>query len=148
MLKRIVLYVFPLYLIGVEYIIRYILSHYPGKKEDLAFVSFASTLIAAGLVLTAAAVIRKPLKLEPPLAKSLQDNGYVATYRNDDRLIPCAWAALLVLPIVWGFTLLLVHQANTTYDPTVLGVTFPLPWLLAIAVYFIGIMFTELKERA
>ena len=62
-------------------------------------------------------------------------------------MIAGAYCALLILPFAWGWALWMAHNSGANYDISVSGVHFPGPLLVAIAIYLIGMVFNELKER-
>jgi len=144
--KRFIFYGFPIYLVLAEYAIRFLLSYAPGKPENLALVGSTSTVTAAGLSLIAPVLIPKPVTFDKVAAKILNTSGIVLLRVGDQRLIAAAYLALLILPFAWGWALWMVHTANSDYDVTVRGVHFPGPFLVAVAIYLIGMIFNETKE--
>jgi hypothetical protein len=143
--KRFIFYGFPIYLVVAEYAIRFLLSAAPGRQEDLAVVGSTSTVTAAGLSLIAPVLIRKPVTLNQSAADEVKANGALVVREADQRLISLAYLALLVLPFGWGWALWMVHK-QADYGFTVIGIHLQAPFLIAVAIYLIGMIFTELKE--
>lgn len=143
--KRFIFYGFPIYLVTAEYAIRFLLSYAPGKAEDLALVGSTSTVTAAGLSLIAPVLIPKPMTLTKTAADEVKANKALVVREADHRLISLAYVALLFLPFGWGWALWMVHQ-QAEYGFTVLRIHFQWPFLIAVAIYLIGMIFTELKE--
>lgn len=141
--KRFILYVFPIYLVLAEYAIRFLLSYAPGKEEDLAVVGSTSTVIAAGLSLIAPVLIPKPVALTPSAARFVSSNRIVVTGVGDQRLIWLAYLALLILPFAWGWALWLIHKGGADYDFTIWKLHVPGPFLVAVVIYLVGVVFTQ-----
>jgi hypothetical protein len=134
--KRFIFYGFPIYLVTAEYAIRFLLSYAPGKPEDLALVGSTSTVTAAGLSL---------MTLTKSAADEVKANKALVVREADHRLISLAYIALLFLPFGWGWALWMVHK-QAGYGFTVLGIQFQWPFLIAVAIYLVGMIFNELKE--
>lgn len=141
--KRFILYVFPIYLVLAEYAIRFLLGYAPGKEEDLAVVGSTSTVIAAGLSLIAPVLIPKPVTLTPSAAQFVSTSRVVITGVRDQRLIWLAYLALLILPFAWGWALWLVHKGSADCDSTIWKLHVPGPFLVAVVIYLVGVVFTE-----
>lgn len=144
--KRFIFYGFPIYLVIAEYSIRFLLSYAPGKTEDLAVVGSTSTVTAAGLSLIAPVLIPKPVTLNQSASRIVAASGVVMMRAGDQRLIACAYLALLILPFAWGGALWMVHRDNSDYDIALAGLHVPGPFLIGVCIYLIGMAFTEVKE--
>ena len=144
--KRFIFYGFPIYLVLAEYAIRFLLSYAPGRAEDLAVVGSTSTVTAAGLSLIAPVLIPKPVTLNQSASEIVAVNGVVLIRVGDQRLIALAYCALLVLPFAWGWALWMVHNSSANYEVTFRDIHMPGPFLVAVAIYLIGMIFNELKE--
>jgi hypothetical protein len=132
--------------VSAEYAIRFLLSYVPGKAEDLALVGSTSTVTAAGLSLIAPVLLPKPVALNQNAANVVAAGHVVVVGVKDQRLMHLAYLALLVLPFAWGWALWMVHRESTDYDVAVFGVDFSVPFMLALAIYLVGMIFTEVKE--
>jgi hypothetical protein len=143
--RRFIFYGFPIYLVTAEYAIRFLLSYAPGKPEDLALVGSTSTVTAAGLSLIAPVLIPKTMTLTKIAADEVKANKALVVREADHRLTSLAYVALLFLPFGWGWALWMVHQ-EAEYGFTGLGIHFQWPFLIAVAIYLVGMIFTELKE--
>ena len=144
--KRFIFYGFPIYLVLAEYAIRFLLSYAPGKVEDLAVVGSTSTVTAAGLSLIAPVLIPKPVTLNKAATAVVANSHVVLVRIGDQRLIACAYLALLILPFAWGLALWMVHTEIVGYDMDVWRVHIPGPFIIAVAIYLVGMIFTEVKE--
>lgn len=147
-LKRFVYYGFPVYLSAVEYAIRFLMSFAPGKSEEISFAAAANGIAAAGLSLIAPVLIPKPAKggLSDEQINRLAAQGARLANIRDQRLIAAAWLGLLFLPFLWGLALWLSHNDSHMLDARIWNAAIPGPFVIALAMYGVGIIYTELKE--
>ena len=129
MLKRIILYLFPLYITGAEaFVSHYLLS--PPKDAS----NIGSSIAVAGLSLLF------PVLVPRRQAAVLQD-GSPATIFLDIGLVQTAWIFLVGLASLWIYCL---YLANQSPPPSWYGA--PSPMIIGGATFVIGVVFTEIKE--
>jgi hypothetical protein len=148
--KRFIFYGFPVYLTALEYAMRYVMGFAPGRPEDVSIVAASDGIAAAGLSLIAPVLLPKPVvtTLDPAtLAKIAAENGRLVN-RRDQRLIVAGWLGLLFLPFPWGWLLWMAHNSDTRWDVYVGTQVVPGPFLIALCMYLVGMIYTELKEIA
>jgi hypothetical protein len=149
-LKRLIFYGFPLYLTGAEYAMRFLMQSAPGRPEDISILAASNGIAAAGLSLIAPVLLPKPIKttLSEDALALLMEEGAQIVNRRDQTLIVFGWLGLLVLPFPWGVALWLTHSESTAYDLHISPVTLPGPFVIALLIYLVGMIYTELKELA
>jgi hypothetical protein len=116
----------------------------------VSIVAASDGIAAAGLSLIAPVLLPKPVvtTLDPAtLAKIAAENGRLVN-RRDQRLIVAGWLGLLFLPFPWGWLLWMAHNSDTRWDVYVGTQVVPGPFLIALCMYLVGMIYTELKEIA
>jgi hypothetical protein len=146
--KRFVFYGFPVYLVLAEYAMRFLISFAPGKEEEISLLAASNSVAAAGLSLIAPILIPKSVTagLDAATLATLQAAGAELINRNDRRLIFAAYVGLLILPFFWGASLWFAHDHPARHDVRLAGMAVPISFLIAIGIYIIGMIYTELKE--
>jgi len=143
MLKRFLLYGFPLYLLCIEYFVKFLLAASDGS-DSLAISSTAPTIAAAGLSLLIPVVIPKPV---PELSKAVQqqypDKRITIIGQADQHLINSAWIFIFILAALWGYSL---YMTDKHIESPVPGIQLPATWVIGLASYIVGVVHTEIKE--
>jgi hypothetical protein len=129
LLKRVVLIGLPIYIVGAEVFVNYVLL---GSSDE--FKHLGPSVAVAGISLLVPVLVPKRGEV------SLQ-NGQVATIVLDADLVQAAWLVLIVLAGFWIYCLYLAHQTD---PPTLWSV--PAPTAIGAGTYLVGWVFTELKE--
>jgi hypothetical protein len=147
--KRFVFYGFPIYLVLADFAMRFLINFAPGRHEDISIVAASNSVTAAGLALIAPVLIPKPIKNEVWAATQAQARaaGFELIGRGDRTLISCAYVGLLFLPFFWGAALWYAHDGTRLHDISLWGFSLPTPVAIAIGIYLIGMLYTELKEK-
>ena|ERR1700722_14209183 len=138
LLQRLILYLFPLYLTGMEQIIRNIFG-----SEHFSLSALASV---GGLALLLPFLVPSPLTdgLAPEVEAALRAKGRTAYRQADQYLAVSSWVFLVTLTFVWIYSLS-KQSIETTISLFSYNVT--LSVLFAFVIYLIGIAHTEAKER-
>jgi hypothetical protein len=140
-LKRFVLYVLPLYLIGLELALRFLLDFVPGKHEDYSFSS--PSLAAASLILLSPCLIPKPVVLTEARKRQFDANGWSVYNKIDRAITDMALVMFLLFSSAWGYCLFLSHQQEAT-----IFLGGPLDLEIAVTTYVGALLLTEAKEAA
>jgi hypothetical protein len=121
----------------------------PGRHEEISIVASSNSIAAAGLALIAPVLIPKPMKDEvSALAQAeFRVAGLDLIGSNDRRLISSAYVGLLVVPFFWGAALWYAHDRTGLHDVSLGGFSMPTPVAIAIGIYLMGMICTELKEK-
>lgn len=130
MLKRIVLYGFPLYIAFAEVLVSHFLLNPPRAAGDIG-----PSIAVAGISLLFPVLV-------PTQRQVVLEDGSPLTVIVDYNLVQTAWIFLFVLARIWIYCLYLANQAA----PPVWLAT-PAPIAIGGTTYVIGIVFGELKER-
>jgi hypothetical protein len=135
-LKRVPLYIFPLYLAAADYIVREFMT----ETAPLSVVG--PSIVAAGMVLLFPVLIpRSPAYHLPPRVQAALEQRNLAIYSVADQHVTfAAWICLFILAGVWIYTIYLAHE-----NPPVQWHIFPVTLLVGSGSYLIGVLFTELK---
>jgi hypothetical protein len=146
--KRFVFYGFPIYLVLADLAMRFLINFAPGRHEEISIVAASNSIAAAGLALIAPVLIPKPMKSEVSALTQAEFRaaGLDLIGSNDRRLISSAYIGLLVLPFFWGAALWYAHDGTGLHDVSLWGFSIPTPVAIAIGIYLIGMIYTELKE--
>jgi hypothetical protein len=148
--KRFVFYAFPIYLVLAEYAIRFLMSFAPGRGEEVSLIAASNSVAAAGLSLVAPVLIPKPVtvRLSQATLDALRAQGADLINRHDRALIFSGYIGLLVLPFPWGLSLWYAHDSGTPHVVMLLGWPIPMSLLIALGIYIVGMIYTEVKEKA
>ena len=141
-IQRVILYLFPLYLTGMEQLIRTIFS-----AEAFSVSSTASSISVGGLALLL------PLLVPSPITEGLSAEvlGELATRKrhvynaSDQNISISAWFFLVTLTFLWIFSLSKLASERSVFDFH--GHNIAVSALIAFLIYLIGIVHTEIKER-
>lgn len=134
MLKRFLLYGFPLYLILIEQGIRFLLH------ENLP--SNAPGIAAAGLALLCTLMVRKPpVGISTKESEELKNVGLIISSDRDQKLIEVTTILVFVFAAAWGYCLYLTSQSEVR-----LLYGFPEQWEISFLIYFVSVFLTEIKE--
>lgn len=131
MLKRIVLYGFPLYIVFAEVLVNHFLLNPPKEATNIG-----SSMAVAGISLLFPVLVPRQRRI------TLAD-GEVVTVILDYTLVQTAWIFLFLLAGIWIYCL---YVSNLQSPPV--WWTVPAPLAIGAATYIIGVVFTELKERS
>ena len=109
MLKRFILYGFPVYLLFMEQGVRYLLQYIPGKHEDFSIGS--PNIAAIGLGLLCPCIIPKPMdQVSEALKKQIHQRGLTITTKRDREITELATVLLFLFSFAWVYCLFLNHQ--------------------------------------
>ncbi|HEV7910424.1 MAG TPA: hypothetical protein VGP28_04915 [Methylocella sp.] len=143
MLKRFLLYGFPLYLLCIEYFVKFLLAGADGS-DSLAISSTAPTIAAAGLSLLMPIVIPKPVpEMSEAVRKQYPDKKITIIGQADQHLINSAWIFIFVIAALWGYSLYLNEKHIESVLP---GIHLRATWIIGLASYIVGVVHTEIKE--
>ena len=129
MLKRIVLYGFPLYIAFAEILVSHFLLNPPREAGNIG-----PSIAVAGISLLFPVLV--PRQREVDLA-----TGGTATVVVDYGLVQTAWIFLFVLAGIWIYCLYLANQPR---PPIWEGTSAPIA--IGVVTYILGVVFAELKE--
>jgi hypothetical protein len=141
LLQRLILYVFPLYLTGMEQIIRSLFG-----SEHFSLAAMASSISVGGLALLLPFLVPSPFTdgLTPEVQAALRATGRTAYRQADQLLAASSWIFLVTLTFVWIYSL--SKQSNDT-TISIFNYNITLSAIFAFLIYLIGMMHTEAKER-
>lgn len=143
MLKRVPLYLFPIYLSVAEYLVREFLIAEPTKAAAPPFAIVGPSIVAAGIALLFPVVIPKPPQYQlPPRAQAALNQRNLVIYSvADQRVTSVAWILLVILAGVWVATLYIAQRD----PPLEWWNLIPVPLAMGGIAYIAGIILTELK---
>ena len=142
LVQRLILYLFPLYLTVMEQIIRTIFS-----AEAFSVSAISSSISVGGLALLLPYLVPSPFTegLSPQVLQALAEKK-VGVYRaRDQYLATSAWISLVSLTFMWIYSL--SKKAEST-EFIIMGQTMVMPEFIAMFIYLVGIIHTELKRNA
>jgi hypothetical protein len=141
LLQRLILYLFPLYLTGMEQIIRAIFG-----SEHFSLSAVTSSVSVGGLALLLPFLVPSPVTdgLSQQVLDALRAAGKTAYRQADQILAISCWVFLLSLTFVWIYSL--SKQSNDTIV-NIYSHEITLSALFAFMIYLVGILHTEAKER-
>jgi hypothetical protein len=141
-LRRVALYIFPVYPAVAEYLVREYLIHDLDRVAPAPVSIVGPSIVAAAMVLLFPALVPKPLGYRLPLgAQTELEQRNLGIYSVADLSITfAAWIVLFILAGVWILTLYLAHK-----NPLVLWHVVPVTMLIGGGAYLTGILLTELK---
>jgi hypothetical protein len=136
MIKRILIYGFPFYLILIESILR---KAY--RLESEAFIG--PTLAAVGVSFLLPLIV--PKKRDFPVTQQtkqeVEAHGMTMRYKSEERFIDAVWLFIFTLTACWTYCLYLSSQSQIQ-----LWWTFPIYKIIGFFNYFVGVLFSEIKE--
>jgi hypothetical protein len=141
-IQRAILYLFPLYLTGMEQLIRTIFS-----AEAFSVSAVSSSISVGGLAMLLPFLVPSPLTdgLSQEVLDALKSVNRRAYDSTDQNIAISAWFFLVSLTFVWIFSL---SKKAEVIDLSLWGHAISLPVIIAFIIYLIGIIHTELKERS
>ena len=143
MLKRVPLYLFPIYLSVAEYLVREFLIAAPVNAGTAPFSIVGPSIVAAGMALLFPVVIPKHTTYQlPPRAQAALNQHNLAIYSvSDQRVVSAAWIVLVILAGVWIATLY-IAQKN---PPLAWWNVIPVTLVIGGFAYITGIIMTEME---
>jgi len=136
MTKRILIYGFPFFLIALEYVLRTALS-----LDSETFMG--PTLAAVGISFLLSLIVPKNRELD--LSQETQNEidrlGIIVVPRGEQILIDLVWVFIFALTASWAYCLYL-----SCINPSTTWFKIPAYQLLGYGNYFIGVLFSEIKE--
>jgi hypothetical protein len=119
-----------------------LLNLLPGQPESVPLSG--PNIAAAGLALMCPVVIPKRVTdLPEAIKKEAKEKHCSIMTEADRRLTDVAWVILFLFAGAWGYCLYLVHLPQV---PRFYG--FSEQWVIGIAIYFVAVLLTEIKEVA
>lgn len=147
-LRRVIVYGFPVVFIAIEFLIRTAMQHFGIKADARGFIP--ATLASAGIgQLFPVVVIRDKTKLLSKKARAqLKERGLSANSEADNFVVTLAWIAIVALTVIWAA---LIYQSLTAVgasgesgeDALLLGLK---TLNIGIGTYFVGVVLAEAKE--
>ena len=143
MLKRVPLYLFPIYLSVAEYLVREFLIAEPARAGTAPFSIVGPSIVAAGIALLFPVVVPKRQTYQlPPRAQAALNERSLAIYSvADQRVTSAAWIVLVILTGLWVATLY-IAQKN---PPLAWWDIIPVPLVMGGIAYIVGMILTELN---
>jgi hypothetical protein len=111
-LKRVPLYLFPIYLSVAEYLVREFLIAEPARAGTAPFSIVGPSIVAAGIALLFPVVVPKRQTYQlPPRAQAALNERSLAIYSvADQRVTSAAWIVLVILAGLWVATLYIAQK--------------------------------------
>lgn len=136
MIRRILLYGFPVFIILLEILLR---SAYSIDSKGLVGPALAATAI--GLLLPLTSQKRRDLQLPHAITEKLKGRGIMIIPKTEKTLIEAVWLILFVFVLAWAYAVYLSCRQ-------VAGGRFGLTWcqMIGIVTYIIGVVLTEIRE--
>jgi hypothetical protein len=136
MIKRILIYGFPLFLLLIEALFRAAL-----KLDTNAFMG--PTIAAVGVDFLLPLIVPKPRQypFSKNIKKEIAKHKIVIIPSAEQRLIGFIWIFIFILTCSWVYSLFI-----SSTQPSLLWLGFPAYLVLGFANYFVGVLFSEMKE--
>ena len=133
MFRKILLYGLPIYLFGLEFLLRTIASI--GSDSLLG-----PTLAGAGIGFLLPLTELKPVALPDTLKNELEKLKASVYSERDKLLIDCTWIVFFISLGAWMYSVFLSF-------PPAHNSSFSLPVFIGCAVFVISLILSEIKER-
>lgn len=135
--KRLLTYGFPFFLIFIEFLLR---NAYRLDTEEF----IGPTLAAVGVSLLLPLIVPKKIEvgLTQQTKQELDQKKVRILYKSEDRFIDIVWIFIFILTACWAYTLYISAQK----DHIQMWMTFPNYKVLGFSNYFLGVLFSEVKE--
>ena len=136
MTKRILIYGFPFFLIALERVLRTALN-----LNSETFMG--PTLAAVGVSFLLSLIVPKSreLGLSQETLSEIDRQGIIVIPRNEQILIDLVWVFIFTLTASWAYCLYL-----SCITPTSTWLKIPAYQILGFGNYFVGVLFSEIKE--
>jgi hypothetical protein len=136
MTKRILIYGFPFFLIAIEHVLRTALH-----LDSKTFIG--PTLAAVGVSFLLSLIVPKNREsgLSQETQAEIKRKGIILISKNEQIYIDLVWVFIFTLTASWAYCL---YTSSATPDDTWLKI--PAYHVLGFSNYFIGVLFSEIKE--
>jgi hypothetical protein len=142
LLRRVPLYLFPIYLSVTEYLVSDFLITEPTNTRITPLSVVGPSIVAAGIALLFPVIVPKSPSF--PVTARVQaqlDQRNLAIYSiADQRVTFAGWITLVIMLGVWAATLYISHRT-----PPVEWRFVPVTLIMGAVSYIVGIFLTELK---
>lgn len=140
LVQRLILYLFPLYLTAMEQIIRTVFG-----SEAFSVSATSSSVSVGGMALLLPLLVPNPRDEEfaNKFGLHMVTKRFAMYRKMDHALSVAAWIILLTMTFVWIFSLSRVASETKV---TILSYQVPLTVVIALGIYMVGIVLTEVKE--
>ena len=134
-ITKMIIFGFPVFLIGLEYLIRQI-----AKLEAYSFIGPSLASVGVGALIPLIEPKKKDFGLPAATIADYKSRGILLKSEREETFILCVWLFILVLILGWAFALYLSSKllTQTTWDIPSLA--------LGLISYTIGITFSQIKE--
>ena len=136
MIKRILIYGFPFFLLFIEAILREALSQ--GVNTSVG-PSLAAT--GVGFLISLIVPKKSSLQFSPETERELKERKMSAMSTAERRFIDFVWLFAFLLTALWTYDVYISYKS-----PTLAWFGFPALLIIGFVNYFIGIVFSEVKE--
>ena len=136
MVKRILIYIFPFFLLVIEAILRAILS-----LDTKTFVGPTLAAVGIGFVIPLIKPRQRDYNIRPDLKATLIKEGFLLISKRVEIFIDFVWLFTFIFTGCWACTL---YLSNKLPDYYWLGI--PAYLFLGLLCYFGGVVFSEIRE--
>lgn len=136
MMKRILVYGFPFFLVTIEHILRAAL-----QLDSETFIGPALAAVGVGFLLSLIVPKDRNLGLSQGTQDELDRLGIVVIPKGEQILIDLVWVFIFALTAAWAYC---VYLSSAT--PNLTWFKIPAYQLLGFGNYFVGVLFCEIKE--
>jgi hypothetical protein len=134
--NRALIYAFPFFLLLMEWLLRVSLT-----VNSQEFVAPTIAAAGLGLLIPLTGFKRREVKIPDDTKRQIDALGWVLVPKRERHLIDFVWLAVLVA--LGGWASCLVFACKPQANPMRVA-----PFWYAMAVYFLAVIFSELKEAA
>jgi len=135
MVRKILLYGFPIYLYGLEFLLKTFASVVSGSVAG-------PTLAGAGMGFLLPLTELKKVQVDPKLLALLAP-GTIVYSKKDKILSDIVWVVFFISLLVWMYSIYLTIRAVNPAG----GAPMNVPLIMGCAVFFASIILAEIKER-
>jgi len=136
MIKRILIYGFPFFLIALEIVFRKAL----GINSQI-FIGPSLAGVGIGFLLSLTTPRKRDIPLSPETLDKIKELGMVMIPKAEQTLIDIVWIFIFLLTASWFLCLYL-----SSVSPQLIFLTMPVYQIIGYANYFVGVIFSEIKE--
>lgn len=140
-LRRVVIYIVPLYMILAEYLASIVFSAALKAKVSISVQHTGPSIAAAGIVFLLPALVPRAISVAPEVREMIHARPTHLYLPRDVILAIAGWLALLGLLVLWVWSLYLAVEASVEW--TVLSHEVPATMVVGGVVYAIGVGFSE-----
>jgi len=140
MIRRIVVYGFPVVFVVLEFLVRGVL------QTEQSFI--APTLASAGIgqLFPLVALKNRSALLSAKTRAEMKSKGFDQPSSKADRIVTgLAWNAIFLLTIVWAILLYFSIKSPSGPEIQLFG-SKTKTWSIGLVTYFVGVVLAEIKE--